>query len=374
MFLQEKVDEINKQFHVLEAMGNIVVWGAGKHTCKLMEKTRLISCPIKDIVDISPQKQGRLYFGFGIKSPEEVNWEKVEAVVVSVPGRQGQIAEMLREQWNFKGKIVLLYERDDCTPFYLLYDEDVSEVRYLGDYDSWDHAKRECRGYEDEAIIHRVIHSVEKVLKGDAAWERDGYLFYKQKYVYRICAAVLRCAVQNKNTGVRILDVGGALGSTYFQNKNYWADVKNLEYIVAEQDAFAGYGHKHLEDGALRFIKSIEDYGDYGSFDMVLMSASLQYIPQWREIVSKIKLLKPRYIILDRLLVSDRRRICKETVPEFIYKSSYPVMIYSEKEMENFWGPDYKLMEEDISSVPENPWFADGKAESKYYVFQLIME
>ncbi len=108
-----------------------------------------------------------------------------------------------------------------------------------GDYTCWDEANRECKGYDDEVIIKKVIESVQKkYCMVKLFWERDGYLFYKEKNIYPICATILKCAIQNRNQGVRILDIGGSLGSTYFQNKNYLTDVKNLEYIIAEQKTF----------------------------------------------------------------------------------------------------------------------------------------
>ena len=100
------------------------------------------------------------------------------------------------------------------------------------------------------------------------------------------------------------------------------------------------------------------------------MSASLQYISEYIEITEKIKRARPEYIILDRILISERGRLCKETVPEKIYKSSYPVRIFSEKEIKDFFEPEYQVIENDISSVPETANFIDGKAESRFYVFQ----
>ncbi len=209
MFLQEKVNEFNEKFKILNDMSNIVIWGAGIHTCKLFEKTDLLSYHIKDIVDIDKEKQGRKYFSFVIKCPEQIIWDDITTVVVSAPGREQQITEMLISQLGFKGTIIRLYEDERSTPFYLLYDERLSQVRYLGNYDSWSNAKKECNGYEDTTIIDKVICSTKKVLDGRAAWERDGYLFYERKFTYKICAAILRCAVQNANRGVRILDIGG---------------------------------------------------------------------------------------------------------------------------------------------------------------------
>lgn len=372
MLLQEKVNNINKRLKTLENASNIVIWGAGMHTCKLFEKTELLSYNIKDIVDMDEKKQERVFFGFTIKNPEKITWSDVSAVVISVPNKENGITKMLTSsELDFSGNIITLYDDNESTPFYLLYENQDEEICYLGDYDSWGDAYNECEGYEDDHIIDTVISATKKVLNGEAVWERDGYLFYEQQYIYHICAVILKCALQNKNQGVRILDIGGSLGSTYFQNRKYLTDIKNLEYVVAEQDNFADYGHTNLENGTLKFIRSMDDWGGVcGKFDIILMSASLQYILNYEEIISKIIRMEPIYIILDRVLVSDRMRICRETVPERIYKSSYPVYIFSEPQITNFFAPNYKIVEKDISSVPEVAHFIDGKAVSRYYVFQ----
>ncbi len=75
------------------------------------------------------------------------------------------------------------------------------------------------------------------------------------------------------------------------------------------------------------------------------------------------------YVILDRLLVSNRRRICVETVPEEIYLASYPLTIFDKDEVFGFLGEDYRVVESDSSSVEEEAYFVDGKAESRFFVF-----
>lgn len=371
MFLQEKVCDINRRLKTLNAISNIVIWRAGQHTGKLFEYTEILSYDVKHIVDMDERKQGNSYFGFTIQKPEKLSWEYAGAVVISVCGKEAQITDLLRNHLGFSGQIVTLYQDNECTPFYLLYDRNIPAVRYFGDYNNWSDAYNECRGYEDEVILNTVIAAVDKVIKGEAAWERDGYLFYEQKYVYCICAAILKCAVQNNNRGVRILDIGGALGSTYLQNRRYLSDVRNLEYIVAEQEHFADYGHQNLEDGILSFIRSTDHWEEQEKFDIILLSASLQYISQYEEIISKIITAQPHYIILDRIIVGDRMRICREDVPECIYESSYPIWIFSEEQIENFFKSHYKMIEKDISSVPETPCFIDGRAYSRYYVFEF---
>lgn len=370
MFLQERVREINDNLKKLKGKQKVAVWGAAVHTAKLFEKTELLSYNIKAVLDIDERKWGDIFFGWMIENPGKVDWETVDAVVLSVPNCEATITEMLRKKLRFEGEIIILYTEERTTPFYLLFDERVSEVRYLGDYQNWEDAADECAGYDDSIIIGKVIDSIEKVKRGEAVWERDSFLFYQEKYNYQICAAILRCAVKNGGRVVRILDIGGSLGSTWFQNRNYLSGLTNLEYIVAEQDHFAEYGHENLEDSTLKFIKSTDKWEDMEHFDIILMSASLQYIPQYEEVILRMKKAKPHYVILDRLLTSDRRRFCMETVPEALYLSSYPVVIFDRNEVECFFKHDYKLIEHDVSSVPEVAYFADGKAESELYVFE----
>jgi len=370
VFLQDKVKDINQRLEGLGDAFNVLVWGAEQHTGKLFERTELLSYRIKEIVDMDSGKQGSRYYGFTIQSPDQVHWKDIDAAVISVPGKEKQIIETLKEKYGFTGKVIELYDENETTPFYLLYDKNTVQVRYLGDYANWELALAECQGYEDEAIINKVIDSVHKVLDGEAVWERDGCLFYEPKFVYQITAPVLRCALQNQNQGVRILDIGGSLGSTWYQNRSYWKDIKNLNYVVAEQQHFADYGNRELRNENLSFINSMDEFGEKGYFDIILMSASLQYISEYEKIISKIRKAEPRYIILDRLLISDRMRICMETVPEAIYKSSYPVTIFTEERIRSYFEPKYHLIEKDISSVREEAWFKDGRMVSRYFVFE----
>lgn len=204
------------------------------------------------------RKQGESFFGWIIQNPSEFDWGKIDAVVISEQNRESDIKDMLKNEFGYAGIVVTLYTGENNTPFYRLYDEKIPTIRYMGDYKSWEDAAAECAGYDDSAIIDKVIDSIEKVRCEEAAWERDSYLFYEDKYTYKICAAILRCAVQNKDSIVRILDIGGSLGNTWFQNRKYLSDLMQLEYVVAEQDHFAEYGHKNLEDRVLKFIKSTD--------------------------------------------------------------------------------------------------------------------
>ncbi len=372
MTLQQRVEVINNKLKLLQDAKNIVVWGGGQHTSELFKETELLSYKIKEIVDIDNRKWGKSFFGLIIKSPREVVWQNIDVVVISAPNYEKDIIDSLRKHYDYFGKVLSLYEEGNYTPFYLLYDETKSQIGYLGDYRSWKEAENDSIGYGDTNILEKVISAIEKVKNGEAAWERDSYLFYYEKYVHSICAPILRCALQNENQGVRVLDIGGSLGSTYFQNRKYLSDVFRMEYVIAEQDNFVEYGRRNLQNETLKFIKSTDDWEKFGRYDIILLSGSLGYIPFYDEIIIKIRNMQPRYIILDRLMIGSRRRICRQTVPKEIYLGSYPVVIFTENDIRSFFEPDYKMIENDISSVPEKAYFVDGQAEHKYYVFEYM--
>ena len=92
MFQYEKIRDINNRLTALVDKRNIVIWGAGVHTCKLFEKTKLLSYQIKYIVDIDENKQGRYFFGYKVMNPDEIIWNDVDALIISVPGREREIA------------------------------------------------------------------------------------------------------------------------------------------------------------------------------------------------------------------------------------------------------------------------------------------
>lgn len=170
MFLQEKIVDINKRLKELRNIKNIVIWGAGVHTCKLFEKTELFTYDIQNIVDIDENKHGDYFFSFIVESPYSISWDNIEAVIISAPNREKQIIETLKEELKFSGKIILLYELSKySSPFYQLYDKKKSQICYIGDYDNWNSAYSESQGYDDNTIINKVASSIKQVLEGRAA-------------------------------------------------------------------------------------------------------------------------------------------------------------------------------------------------------------
>ena len=96
----------------------------------------------------------------------------------------------------------------------------VSYEWFTGDYSSWEEALKFCDGYNKPNILEKVKNSLLKVKKGEAVYERDSVLFDHIEYSMPLLVSLLYMTTVYKNN-LNILDFGGSLGSSYFQNRKF---------------------------------------------------------------------------------------------------------------------------------------------------------
>src|SRR4051812_10476410 len=109
-----------------------------------------------------------------------------------------------------------------------------SGVRFHGAYQDWRAARMASRGYDDETIVARVLAATLAVQRGEAAYERDSVLFKEPEYDYRLLAGLLRVAAE-KGGRLRVLDFGGALGSSYWRHRAWLKNIGDFRLDVGEQ-------------------------------------------------------------------------------------------------------------------------------------------
>ena len=198
-------------------------------------------------------------------------------------------------------------------------------------------------GYDSDPIFEKVSSAALKVRDGEACFERDGYLFYEEEFYLELLSAFYEIAMVDKQ--ISVIDYGGSFASTYFQNKRKLTQLNvPIRWNIIEQEHFVTFGQEHLESETIHFCRKVEEAGAY---NVVLFSAALQYIENYREILNKIFIASPRYIITDRVTISDENKVCIERVHEPIYEASYPVYVFAEKDfMQMFTGAGYRLESE----------------------------
>lgn len=126
-------------------------------------------------------------------------------------------------------------------------------IRFEGDFKSWSEAATLCSGYEAQSILDKVLQATLKVKNGEAVFERDSVIFDEVQYSWPVTAALMWSAVRN-NQKLHVLDFGGSLGSSYFQNRKFLNGMKELSWFIVEQKKIAQVGNEMVADDILRFF------------------------------------------------------------------------------------------------------------------------
>jgi putative methyltransferase (TIGR04325 family) len=205
---------------------------------------------------------------------------------------------------------------------------------WSGNFDCWKSALEKTNGYSDEYILEKCKKSIEFVKQNSNYYERDSVLFEKKQYNWGIISTLLQVALENKNT-LKVLDFGGSLGSSYYQNLSYIEKVDTVQWCVIEQENFVKCGRENFEDDKLKFYYTIEECMEYNKPNVVLLSSVLQYLEKPHELIEKVLSLDIDNIIIDRtaFIECERDIITIQNVPEGIYKASYPAWFFNK---ENF--------------------------------------
>ena len=114
---------------------------------------------------------------------------------------------------------------------------------WKGDYADWVDAQNDAIGYDSDVIIQAVKKSLLKVKSGDAIYERDSVVFEEIQYSWPLLAGLMfGGALLDASGRVKVLDFGGSLGSTYYQNKKFLDKFRDVSWSIVEQKHFVDVG------------------------------------------------------------------------------------------------------------------------------------
>jgi putative methyltransferase (TIGR04325 family) len=222
---------------------------------------------------------------------------------------------------------------------------------WSGNYKSWDEAKNLCKGYASELILEKCKNALLEVKNGNAVYERDGVIFDDVQYSWPLLAALQKCAIENVGE-LRVLDFGGSLGSTYYQNRKFLATLKKLEWFIVEQQHFVDCGKAYFEDEQLKFYHTLEECLKKHKPNVLVLSSVLQYLPDPFEWIRKFIALKIPFIVIDRtgFILNQDTILTIQNVPEEIYKASYPCWFFNENKFLELFLATYDI----VSSSSDN--------------------
>jgi putative methyltransferase (TIGR04325 family) len=219
---------------------------------------------------------------------------------------------------------------------------------WTGDYPDWKNAQQKTTGYDTSRVLEKVRDATLKVKNGRAAYERDSVNFDHIEYSWPLLSALMWIAAMHKGV-FHVLDFGGSLGSTYFQNRKFLDPLEWVSWSVVEQPSFVECGREHLQDKKLRFYYDAEEcFSERKLPDLLLLSCSLPYLERPHETFKKLVELRIPYIVIDNTYFNyqDRDRICVQKVPPSIYDASYPCWFLNYSKIKAELSSHYTLVSE----------------------------
>jgi putative methyltransferase (TIGR04325 family) len=248
-----------------------------------------------------------------------------------------------------------------------------SKYGWKGNYSNWQTAVLHSKGYNESTILQKIKEAALKVKTGEAVYERDSVLFEEIEYSWPLLASLMWVATKN-NGSLKVLDFGGSLGSSYFQNKKFLDELQLVEWNVVEQENFVTTGRDCFEDQTLQFFYSIDEYiSKKGKPDILILACTLPYIEKPYQLMSELMNYDIPYIIIDNTFFNyeDRDRITIQKVPPSIYPASYPCWFLSYKKLVTAVGDNkYTIVSEHFN---DSRIFLDGNPiQYRGFLAQLI--
>jgi len=216
---------------------------------------------------------------------------------------------------------------------------------FSGNYDKWETAASRATGYDRLTIFDKVKDATDKVIKGQALYERDSVLFYETDK-WSCVDDLLEIAADNNNM-LTVLDFGGALGSLYFQNRKNLSGINKLRWGIIEQKHYVDHGRAHVANQELKFYYDLDEAFKEIRPDVIILSSVIQYLKKPYELLQTILNRGAKYLIIDRTcFFSDDRSeaITIQYVDPAIFEATIPLHILNLNSFLNTIGQKYRLL------------------------------
>jgi putative methyltransferase (TIGR04325 family) len=208
----------------------------------------------------------------------------------------------------------------------ILFPQSKANPVWTGNYHTWKEASEQCTGYDSNTIFEKVKFALLKVKNHEAIYERDSVLFEKIEYSFPLLSGLMWIAAQNDGK-LNIIDFGGSLGSTYFQNRLFLRDLNEVKWNIVEQPKFVEIGNREFETEQLRFFPTIESCLITQKSKTLILSSVLQYLEAPYQFLETVISFNFEYIVFDKtsFIENSNDIVTVQNVPEVIYEASYPV-------------------------------------------------
>lgn len=238
----------------------------------------------------------------------------------------------------------------------------MEHIWFRGHYSSWADARKASSGYDAPAILGKVRAATLAVISGSAASERDSVALQRIEYSLPLLVSLLYVATRCHNR-LELLDFGGSLGSSYWQNRKFLTKLGRVRWSVVEQRHFVEVGQADIANDVLRFYTSIDACLANERPNIALLSSVLQYLESPFDLLGEMLAKALDFVVLDRtsFFVEDLAdRITVQHVHPSVYQGSYPSWFFNLPRFRRFVEVSgYRIVEEFDSW---ERWNVDGDA------------
>lgn len=212
---------------------------------------------------------------------------------------------------------------------------------------SFDDLQRSVAGYGAPDIPAQVKSAIEAVKNGEAAHERDGVILDEIVYAWPVLAGVLLAAGENAGR-LNLVDFGGSMGTTYFQNRKYLSRLSEVKWTIVEQESFVEVGRSTFATDSLHFESDLSEAVDRHNPHVALCSSSLQYIADPFSVLERITQSGAQHLIIDRTPFHSQLRdtLTLQTVSPEIYDAQYPAWIFSKEKFFTSLDTNWRVLSE----------------------------
>ena len=219
-----------------------------------------------------------------------------------------------------------------------------ASIVYRGPFSSWKEARASTSGYDEDAILGRIIEATQQVLRGQARYEQDGVAFHDDPPASHALSGLL-LAVCRDGGRLSVLDFGGGLASHYLRWRPMLERITEVHWAIVEQAGFAEEGRKLFATNPS--VSFHEDAAQVPSRpNAILASSVLQYLPDPYATLQQLIVFGAKVIILDRTPYGNEETALAQLVPTTLGKASYPLWVLSRTKVHALLSDDYELISE----------------------------
>jgi putative methyltransferase (TIGR04325 family) len=143
---------------------------------------------------------------------------------------------------------------------------------------------------------------------------------------------IISAILHHQQKQVKILDVGGSIGVSYYQVISS-INAKRLEFHIVDLKSICSAGRKFFKKEKNIFFHSILPNPIIFNFDIIHLGSSIQYIENWQELLFRIQKFKPKYFLFTDLLAGN---IPTFATGQYYYGSIIPAWFFNKKQIINY--------------------------------------